>query len=245
MDPLLYGQRGTDAEQATPVPVSLHFGSRNNRGTPPDGSQDSNTSDDDNSDGHQLESSAAAAKRTASRRTTRSTMKNTRETQRMCRADVDQSESDSDVAADIGSNPAPPVILALRYGFSPSPGKQTFIHLADLNTRALRPSRQIGSETNPKTAFEFPSQTAVSRRSKHNLAAITELNEPNRLADPAEPPRKVVRQMPAIDYHAQVEPEGSHGVFNLSQHPTDKPSPPISPSPLVSNPSHDLAPTAV
>ena len=245
MDLLFYGQRGTDAEEATPAPVSLNFGIRNNRGTPPDGSQDSNASDDDDSDGHQLESSAAAAKRTASWRTTRSRMKNTRAMKRRRWADVDESESDSDVAADTGSNPATPVIFALRSGFSPSPGKQTFIHLAKLDTRAFRPSRHIGRETNRKTPFELPSRTAVSRRSKHTLAAITELNEPNRLADPAEPPRQVVRRMPAIDYHAQVEPEGSHGVFNLSQHPTKKPSPPISPSPLASNPSHDLAPAAV
>jgi len=69
---------------------------------------------------------------------------------------------------------------------------------------------------------------AVGRSSKRNLAAITELDEPNRPADPAEPPRKVVCWMPAIDSRVQVEPERSHGEFNLSQHPAGKPSPPIS-----------------
>jgi len=172
-------------------------------------------------------------------------MKKTAATQRSRRPDVDESESDSDVPADTGPNLTTPVISALPSGSSPSPGKQAFIHLANLDTRALRPSREFGRETNRKKAVELPSRTAVGRSSKRNLAAITELDEPNRPADPAEPPRKVVRRMPVIDSRVQVEPERSYGEFNPSQHPADKPSPPISPSPLASNPSHDLTPAAV
>ena len=86
--------------------------------------------------------------------------------------------------------------------------------------------------------------TAVSSSSKRNLAAMTELDEANSPADPAEPPRKVACLMVAIDSGVEVGPERSHGEFNSSQQPTNQLSPPISPPSLASSSSHDLAPTA-
>jgi len=145
-------------------------------------------------------------------------------------ADVDESESDSDAVSDAG--------------FSPPPSKQAFTHLGNLDTRALKPSR-IGRETDRKKASVLPSLTAVSSSSKRNLAAMAELDELNSPADPAEPPRKVARLMLATDSSVEVEPERSHGEFNLSQQPTNRLIPPISPPPLASSHSHDLAPTAV
>ena len=86
--------------------------------------------------------------------------------------------------------------------------------------------------------------TAVSSSSKRNLAARTELNEPNSLADPAEPQRKVARLTLATDTSVEVELERSHEEFNLSQQPTNQHILPMSPPLLASSPSHDLAPTA-
>ena len=74
---------------------------------------------------------------------------------------------------------------------------------------------------------------------------MAELDELNSLADPAEPPRMVARLMLTTDASVQVEPERSHGEFNLNQQPTNQLIPPISPPPVASSPSHDLAPTAV
>jgi len=94
-------------------------------------------------------------------------------------------------------------------------------------------------------ASVLPSLTAVSSSSKRILAAMAELDELNSPADPAEPPRKVAPLMLATDSTVEVEPERSHGEFNSSQQPTNRLIPPISPPPLASCPSHDLAPTAV
>ena len=91
----------------------------------------------------------------------------------------------------------------------------------------------------------LPSLTAVSSSSKRNLASMAELDELNSPADPAEPPRKVARLMLATDSSVEVKPERSHGEFNSSEQPTNRLIPPISPPPLASSPSHDLAPTAV
>ena len=74
---------------------------------------------------------------------------------------------------------------------------------------------------------------------------MAELNELNSPAEPAEPPRKVTRLMLATDSSVEVEPKRSHEEFNLSNQPTNRLIPPISPPPLASSPSHDLAPTAV
>jgi len=74
------------------------------------------------------------------------------------------------------------------------------------------------------------------------MAELDELNSP---ADPAEPPRKVALLMLATDSSVVVEPERSHGELNSGQQPSNRLILPISPSPLASSPSHDLAPTAV
>ena len=145
-------------------------------------------------------------------------------------ADVDELESDSDAVSDAG--------------FLPSPSKQAFTHLGNLDTGALKPS-PIERETDRKKASVLSSLTAVSSSSKSNLVAITELDELNCPADPAETPRKVARLMLATDSSVEVEPERSHGEFNSSQQPTNGLILPISPSPLASSPSHDPAPTAV
>ena len=91
----------------------------------------------------------------------------------------------------------------------------------------------------------LPSLTTVSSSSKRNLAAMAELDELNIPADPAEPPRKVAHLMLATDSSVVVEPERFHDEFNSSQQPTNQLIPPMSPPPLASSPSHDLAPTAV
>ena len=229
MDMLFYGHR-TQGEDGTPAPVGFDFASRHNRDPSPDGSQDSDGSDDDDDNmsvGNQPESSAAAARQAPNR----STAQGTGAVHPSHSTDVDESESDSDAVSDAG--------------FSPPPSKQAFTHLGNLDTRALKPSR-IGRETDRKKASVLPSLTAVSSSSKRNLAAMAELDELNSLADPAEPPRKVARLMLATDSSVEVvEPERSHGEFNSSQQPTNRLIPPISPPPLASSPSHDLAPTAV
>ena len=230
MDLLFYGHR-TQGEDGTPAPVGFDFASRHNRDPSPDGSQDSDGSDDDDDDdnmsvGNQPEPSAAAARRAPNR----GRAQGTGAVHHSHPADVDESESDSDAVSDAG--------------FSPSSSKQAFTHLGNLDTRALKPSR-IERETDRKKASVLPSLTAVSSSSKRNLAAMTELDELNRPADPAEPPRKVARLMLATDSSVEVEPERSHGEFNSSQQPTNRLTPPIIPSPLASSPSHDPAPTAV
>ena len=229
MDMLFYGHR-TQGEDGTPTPVGFDFASRHNRERSPDGSQDSDGSDDDDDDnmsvGNQPESSAVAARRAPNR----STAPGTGAVHFSHSTDVDESESDSGAVSDAG--------------FSPPLSKQAFTHLGTLDTRALKPSR-IGRETDRKKGSVLPSLTAVSSSSKRNLAAMAELDELQSPADPAEPPRKVARLMLATDSSVEVEPERSRGEFNSSQQPTNLLIPPISPRPLASSPSHDLAPTAV
>ena len=145
-------------------------------------------------------------------------------------ADVDELESDSDAVSDAG--------------FAPSSSKQAFTHLGNLDTRALKPSR-IGRETDRNKVSVLPSLTTVSSSSKRNLAAMAELDELNSPADPAEPPRNIACLMLATHSSVEAELERSHGEFNSSQQPTNRLIPPISPPPLASSPSYDLAPTAV
>jgi len=231
MDMLFYGYR-TQGGDGTPAPVGFDFASRHNRDPAPDGSQDSDRSDNDNDNddnmsiSNQPESSAAATRPAPNR----STAQGTGAEHPSHSADVDESESDSHAVSDAG--------------FSPPASKQAFTHLGNLDTRAFKPSR-IGRETDQKKASVLPSLTAVSSSSKRNLAAMAELDELNSPADPAEPPRKDARLMLANDSSVDVEPERSHGEFNSSQQPTNRLIPPISPPPLASSPSHDLAPTAV
>ena len=100
--------------------------------------------------GNQPESSAAAAGRAPNR----STAQGTGGVDPSHSTDVDESESASDAVSDAG--------------FSPLPIKQAFIHLRNLDTRALKPS-QIGRETDRKKASVLPSLTAVSSSSKRNM----------------------------------------------------------------------------
>ena len=229
IDMIFYGHR-TQKEDRTPAPVGFDFASRHNRDPSPDGSQDSDTRDDDDDDdnmsvGNQPESSAAAARRAPNR----SIVQGTGAVHRTHSPDVHELESDSDAVSDAG--------------FSPSASKQAFTLLGNLDTRALNPSR-IVRETDRKKASVLPSMTAVSSSSKRNLAAMTELDEPNSPASPAEPPRNVACLLLAIDYGVEVGPERSHGECNSSQQPTNQLSPPISAPTLASSSSHDLAPTA-
>ena len=233
MDILFYGHR-TQGEDGTPAPVGFDSASRHNRDHSADGSQDSDGSDDDDDDddddnilvGNQPDSSAAASRRAPNR----STAQGSGAVHSSYSTDVNESESDSDAISDSG--------------FSPPPSKQAFTHLGNFDTRALKPSR-IGRETDRKKASLLSSLTAVSSSSKRNLAAMAELDELNSPADPAEPPRKAACLMLATDSSGKVEPERSHWEFNSSRQPTNRLIPPISPPPLASSPSHDLAHTAV
>ena len=113
-------------------------------------------------------------------------------------ADVEESESDSDAVSDTS--------------FSPSLSQPDFTHLWNLDTGALKPSR-IERETDQKKALVLPSLTEDSSRRKRNLAAMTELDELHRLADPAEPPRKVAPLKLATDSSVEMESERSHREF--------------------------------
>ena len=235
MDMLFYGHR-TQGEDGTPAPVGFDFASSHNTDPSPDESQDSDGSNDDHhhhhhhhhdmSVGNQPVSSAAAAKRDPNR----STAQGTEALHPSYSTDVDESESDPDAVSDAG--------------FSPPPSKQAFTHLSNLETRALKPSR-IGRETDRKKVSGLPILTAVSSRSKRNLAAMAELDELNSPADPAQPLRKVACLMLTTNSSVEVEPERSHAEFNSSQQPTNRLIPLISPPSLASSPRHDLAPTAV
>src|ERR1700761_7325741 len=227
MDLLFYGHR-TQGEDGTPAPVGFDFASRHNRGPSPDGSQDSDGSDDDDEDDDNIQSATSLGRPLQPQGELQTGTGGA--VHHSHPADVDESESDSDAVSDAG--------------FAPSPSKQAFTHLGNLDTRALKPSR-IGRQTDRNKASVLPSLTTVSSSSKRNLAAMAELDELNRPADPAEPPRKVARLMLATDSSVEVEPERSHEEFNSSLQPTNRLIPPISPPPLASSPSHDLAPTAV
>ena len=170
IDLLFYGHR-IQGEDETPAPVGFDFGSRHNRDPSPDRSQDSNGSDDDDDDENmsvrnQPEPAAPAARRAPNR----GRAQGTGAVQHSHPVIVDESESDSDAVSDAG--------------FSPSPRKQAFTHIRNMDTSSLKPS-QIERETDRKKASVLPSLTAVSSSSKRNLAAMTVLDELNRPADPS------------------------------------------------------------
>ena len=70
--------------------------------------------------------------------------------------------------------------------------------------------------------------------SKRTLRAMTELDETNSPANPAEPQRKIACLMPATDTSVQVKPERTHSEFNLSEQPINRFIAPIRPPRLAS-----------
>jgi len=99
MDLLFCCHRRNDTEDSTPPPGEIRFTPHDNRGPPPDASDDGSAGSHDrqSSYGPQPELSAAAAKRTTSTRTTRSgnTTKKTRRTDHINWANVGESEPES------------------------------------------------------------------------------------------------------------------------------------------------------
>ena len=144
--------RRNDIQDSTPPPGEIKFAPRDNRGPPPDASDDGSAGSDDgqSTDGHQPESSGAAAKRITSSRTTRSgnTTKKTGRTHRINWAEVGELEPQSS-------------------------GTHASVPCANLGTRVLRSSRQGERETDIKKA----SWTPANYSGKCNLAVITEADE--------------------------------------------------------------------
>ena len=103
----------------------------------------------------------------------------------------------------------------------------------------------MGRESDKKKASVLSSLTAVSGSNKRNLAAMAELNELNSPGDAGDPIMKVARLMLKTGSRVEVEIERCLGEINLGRQPTNRLIPPISPAPLASSHSHDLAPTAV
>ena len=219
MDLLFCCHRRNDREDSTPPPSEVRFAPRDNLGRPPEASDDGSAGSDDgqSSDGHQPKSSAAAAKRTTSTRTTRSgnTTKKTGRTHRINSADVGESEPDSS-------------------------GTQASVPRANFGTRVLRSSRQGEWETDPKKASRRPANNS----GKCNLAVMQEADEPYGSDGSPGPPRKVARQVGAIDACIEVEPNTRDGEHNLSSQLADRTSPTNSLSLLTPNPGHHHATAA-
>jgi len=219
MDLLFCCHRRNDTEDSTPPPGEIRFALRDNRGPPPDASDDRSAGSDEgqSSDGHQPESSTAAAKRTTSTRTTRSgnSTKKTRRTHRINWADVGESEPESS-------------------------GTQGSVPRANLGTRVLRSSRQGERETNLKKA----SRTPANNSGKRNLTVMHEADEPYGSDGSPGPRRNVARQVVAIDAGIEVELDTRHGEHNPSRQLADRTSPTNSPSPFTPNPGHHHASAA-
>jgi len=147
MDLLFCCYRRNDTEDSTPPPGEIRFAQRDNRGPPPDASDDVSAGSDDgqSSDGHQPESFATAAKRTTSTSTTRSghSIKKTGQTPRINWTDDGESEPES----------------------SDTPAS---VPCANLGTGVLRSSRQGERESGLKKA----SWTPANNSGKRNLAVI-------------------------------------------------------------------------
>ena len=119
MDVLFCCHRTTDTEDGTPPPPNnIEFAPCGNRGIFPHNSNEGSASSDDerSSNGDQPESSATATERTTSSRTTRhgNTARNTGRTHGINSVDIGESDTESNVAADLELNltsrviPAPP-----------------------------------------------------------------------------------------------------------------------------------------
>lgn len=84
--------------------------------------------------------------------------------------------------------------------------------------------------------------TAINDAGKRPLSAIVEDDEPNRLANPGEPLRKIIRLVPVMGATIEAEPERTDSEVNLSPPASDRLTVPNSPSRLTPD-SHDLDPT--
>jgi len=153
-------------------------------------------------------------------------------------AEVDEPEPDPNRGS------ATKVVRGLDSRFTPSPSKQPSAPPTDWGIRALKSGRQIGRENDLKKVFWLSTRTAVNTRGKRDLATMAEADEPNGLAEAAEPPRKVAPGVPIINSGIEGEPDTLHGEVNWTRQPTATPSPPNSPPSLAPNPSHDLASAA-
>jgi len=219
IDLLFCCHRRNDTGDSTAPAGEIRFAPRDNRGPPPDASDDGSAGCDDgpSSDGHQPESSTAAAKRTTSTRTTRSgnpTKKSWR-THHINWADVGESEPESS-------------------------GTQASVPRPNLGTRVLRTSSQGEQETDLKKA----SRTPANRGAKRNLGVIPEADVPYGSDGCLGPQRKVARQVGAIDAGIEVEPDTRDGEHNLSWQLADRTPPTNSPSPFTPNPGHHHASAA-
>jgi len=208
MDLLLCCHRSNDTEDSTPSRHEIRFTLPDNRGPPPDASDDRSVGSDDgqSSFGHQPESSSAAAKRTTSTRPPRTgnTTTKTGPTHRINWADVGESEPESSCT-------------------------QPSVPRANLGTRILRSSRQGERETDLKKA----SRTPANNSGKRNLAVMQKADEPYGSDGSPEPQRKVARPVGAIDSGIEVEPDTRDGEHNLSWQLADRSSPTNSPSPFT------------
>jgi len=213
MDLLFCCHRRKDTQASTPPPGEIRFAPRDNRGPPPDASDERSTGSDDGhtSDGHQPESSAAASKRTTSKRTTRggNTTKKTGQTHSINWADVGESEPESS-------------------------GTQASVPRANLGTRVLRSSRQGERETDLKKVSQMPANNS----GKRNLPGMQEADEPYGSNGNPGRQRNEARQVGAIDAGIEVDPDTPDGEHNLSWQVADRTSPTKIPSRFTHNPGH-------
>jgi len=156
---------------------------------------------------------------------------------------VDKPVSDDDCFSVVSADPASAAIRASPLNSMPSPGKQSSYPRANLNHCALRPSEQTRRETNIKELSELATCT-VNSNGKRDRTAMAESDEPNRLANSVEPPRKIVRTVPTIHPTIIVEQERSYREANQSPLPTVRLCPPDSPPPFPSNPRDHLVAAA-
>jgi len=153
MDLLFWCHRRNDTNDSSPPRGEIRLAPRDNRGPPPEASDDGSAGSDDgqSSDCHQPESSAAGTKRSTSTRTTRSsnTSKKTGRIHRINWAEVGESEQESS-------------------------GTQASVPCANLGTCVLRSSRQGERDTDLKKA----SRTPANNSGKRNLAVMHVADEP-------------------------------------------------------------------
>ena len=216
MDLLFCCHRRNNTEDSTPPPGEIRFAPRDNRGPPPDPSDDGSAGSHDgqSSDGDRLESSAAAAKRNTATSTTRSgnTTKKTRRTHHLKGAKIGESEPESS-------------------------GTQASVPGGNLRTRVLRSSRQEERETDLKKASWKPAY----KSGKRNLKVMQEADEPYSSDGSPKPQRRVGRQVGAIDASIEVEPQIRDGEHNLIWQLADRTSPTNRLSPFAPNPGHHQA----